>query len=349
MAKKQDFGLRIERLRQRYGDPTEELHAAYSPWLEEQAARPGSKLTPFEFDPQKHPEQRVYEPKTPAEDRFAFIPDGLFYKLFERKMAASLGKTSLKRLLREMDDQPTSSQDPTPLPVRLKEDQKAGKNTLVVTSHFTFPEFGYFRGLRFVAERDRPNINRSGVVMNKLMTRQNYRGQKLVNHFKPLGSVYWSYPKSVSATRHNIPADAMNLGNALFTMAIEPDLEKGGLELDVALTGSEVKPISGESGEFSHYQIPDIDPASVKLLERFDNVFGATLIKDPEDDEWKMEIGELLDIKDLLKTNSGAQITDLVYSGIVSAIEKITRKDTVYNKLAPATGEKTLRAAAGSD
>jgi hypothetical protein len=330
-----EYQVFAERLVERYGDPTAELQAAYDSWLADMAARPGSALVPFEFNPREYPEQDIMVAKTEAKDPYPSLPDAVYYPAMYRSVAKSVGYLGLAKLINQINHHPSSPEDRTPLTKRLVQDRQAGKNTLVVTSHYNFPEFGYFKAMRFLAKKDRRTARKNGALMNKLMTRQKYKGDTLVKRFTPLGPVLWSYPKSETAKRHGVPTKAMRLGNALFTKVLDIELKDGGFELDAALSGSEIKPVIDEAGKLTHNRIPDIDPASAKLLEGFDQVFGATLIRHPSTGRWIMDLGELLDINELRKSHSGAEITDMVYTeSIVPAVERITGVDLEYNRLA---------------
>ena len=331
-----------ERFFQRFGDPTVELHAAYDAWLKDQSSREGAKLVPFEFDLEAYPEQSVYVPKIDGCDKYPNVPDKLYYAGFKVKMMRSLGAFAYNRLLHEFRHQTVSPDDSSLLMDRLINNQKEGKNTMVVTSHFTFPELGYFKAIRFQGKHDRENISKGGVLLNKLMTRQSYKDEKLVDQFSPVANVYFSYPKSASAEKYGVPRGASMLGNGFFREALKADLKKGGLELDVALTGRQIITSRNGDGEIDHYEIPDIDPASVKLIESFDEIFGATLIMSPVTNRWEMGIGEVYDIKQMLKTNNSADIVDSVYSGIAKSVESFTRKDTIYSKLAPRLGKLAI-------
>jgi hypothetical protein len=321
------------RLYERYGDPTPELQQAYDSWLKEMSSREGAKLVPFEFDLAKHPEQSIYVPRVDAEPVFPNIPDILYYAGFKTKVARSVGTVAAYRLVNQLWERPASEDDPTPLPVRLKNDQAEGKNTLVVTSHINFQEMGYVKALRHLAKRERHNIGQSGILISKLMSRQKYKGKKLVNHFTPIGNVYFSSPKGLSAERHNVPENASRLTNALFLKSIKPELDKGGLELDAALTGSEVKVIKDEVGKFSHYQIPEVHPSSAKLVENFDNAMSITLVGPPILDKWYMDISDVFDVNEMLKGQSSAEVTDMVYSGIKRSLERFTKRDVVYTRI----------------
>ena len=324
----------------RWGDPTSELHGAYDSWLDDMSGRPCAQFVPIEFDSTLNPEQSIYVPKIDARDPHPKIPDALYYGGINGFMARSLGALAYRRLSHQLKNQPVSSDDSTLLTKRLIDNQNEGKNTMVVTSHFTFPELGYFKALRFQNKKDRQNIEMGGVLLNKLMTRQSFKGKKIVDYFSPTANIYFSYPKSASAEKHEVPKGAMMLGNALFMKVLKTDLRKGGLELDAALTGKQIVPHNNENGELDYYQIPDIDPASADLIKRFDDVVGATIINSPITNRWEMKIGEVLDVQELLKTNCSAEIVDSIYGEIAKSVETFTGKEVDYHKIVPRIGEQ---------
>lgn len=126
---------------------------------------------------------------------------------------------------------------------------------------------------------------------------------------------------------------ATNLGNALFKTVLRADLAKGGLELDVALTGKQVVRVNDENNELDHYEIPEIISSSAKLVKDFDNLVAITLIDSPVTGRQEMDIGEVYDIQELRKANSPEEIVDFVYGGeIVRSIRERTGKEVDYHK-----------------
>ena len=325
-----DLKEKYKAYRRRY-DPDntldEQIHDAYNAWLADQSSRPDAKFTPFEFDLQNNPAQSIYVPKIEARDPYSKLPDALYYLGARTKAARLLGAFTCNRLLDQLENQPVSPDDQGLLIERLKNNRQEGKNTMIVTSHFTFEELGYVKLLRFIAERDRTSIGKDGVVLNKLMSRQSYMGEKLVDQFWPMSNVYFSYPLSANAKKYNVPAKATQLGNALFMQALRNDLEVGGLELDVALTGRQII----KNGD--KYEMPEIAQSSAALAKKFDDIVGIAMIKSPVTESWEMEIGQVYDIQKTLKEKPVEAIVDDVYGGIVKSVEKFTGKEVIYKTL----------------
>jgi len=337
----EELRLTCEKFRARWGDPTEELHAAYDPWLADMASRPGNLLEPIEFDLEKHPEQGIFKPKIDALDPYPkWMPDRLYYAGIDIKMVRSLGLLAYTQLLDQMRQQPVSSDDPSLLVDRLMANQRGDengenkRNTMWVTSHINFQELGYSKALRLRAKKDRANIGSNGVLFNKLMTRQTYMGETLVDTFRPASNIYFSSPISASSERFGVPENASRIVNALFLKALKPDLAKGGLEMDAALTGKQIVRVNDENGQLDHYEIPEINPSSAELIRGFHDIVGSTIVKSPGTGKWRMGIGDVINVEELLKTNSPAEIVDSVYRDIAKSVEEFTGTDVVYRPLA---------------
>ena len=338
-----ELQIACDKFRDRWGadNPNldEEVHAAYDKWLADMAIRPGNMLIPFGYDPEKYPEQSIYYPKIDAHDPYPqWMPDALYYAGVDLKMVRSLGALAYLKMLDQLRNQPVSSDDKTLLVDRLVDNQNGEdkRNTLVVTSHITFHELGYFKAMRMLAKHDRHNIANNGVLLNKIMTRQTYMGKSLVDTFKPASNIYFSMPVSASAEKFGVPDVATKIGNALFLKALKPDLKAGGLELDAALTGKQIIPIYKDDG-IDHYVIPNVNESSADLLKGFDDIFGTTILK--SGGKWKMGIGQLYDVREMLKTYSPAEIVDMVYAGVRNDVEQFTGIEVVYNPLATKIGK----------
>lgn len=326
----------------RRGDQTVALHESYDPWLEDMKNRKGNLLEPIEFNLKKHPEQNIFVSKIDARDPYWYLPDALYYHFFNKKMERSLGKQDYYRLLEQFNEHPTSSDDPTPLHDRLIKNHIEGRNTMIVSSHITFHELGYIAGIMHRGKENRHNISQNGVLYNKLMTRQSYKGRPLTDQFSPISNIYLSSPKSSSAIKYGVPQDAAMIVNALFLKDLNTDLDNGGLELQAALTGKQIEQIMNDNGELTNYNITNIDPASANLIKGFDDIIGITLMMSPITNQWEMKIGELIDIKEELKNNSPAEIVDSLYENIAMAIQDLTHKDVTYCKLAPELAKRAI-------
>ncbi|NTW62064.1 hypothetical protein HGB25_01475 [Candidatus Saccharibacteria bacterium] len=302
----------------------------YDQWLENMAARPGAILKPMKFDPDKYPEQKFAVPELPAQDPYNMVPDALYYWEFRRRWAQKLGGRAVwESLSTQLGSCPTSSVDNTPIMEKTAELMDEGKNVMVVTSHFTFEELGFFKALRFEMRHDRERMSKIGTVVNKLMSRQSLGGKSVVRQFAQCSNVYFSFPRSTSSQMFGVPSDIMESGNVqMLRRALLPDLRRNpGHEVDIALTGKQI--IRGEG----FYEIPEIDPASASLVGLFDYIYGATMIKSPYVDSWKLSVGELIDVREAKKNGSVLDVVDRVYEPISRSVAEFTGVETVYHKV----------------
>lgn len=339
------FSERAERLLARYEEVEVPMHRAFDAWVADHENRPGSKRGALPYDPERYPAQTIRESKTPAHDEQPWLPDSLYYNKLTAKLAVSLGPLALRQLKRQLARHPTSHEDPFPISTSLIRAQEMEQNTVVVTPHFQISEIGYFKALRFIVKRDRPRLNRSAILLNKMMSRQSYRGKPLTEVFRPVANILWSLPKSESSRKYGVPAAATMGVNALLANEIRAELEAGGLELDLAPTGSELKPIF-ENGHVAGYEFPEIDGSSVQLIKNFDNILPAALIKHPASTDiqkrWKMYIGELQPIKKFLEAGSPEDLVDGIFLNFKEQIEDYTQLPVRYKQLAQKIGRSAL-------
>lgn len=329
-----------------YDELTAQLQVAYDSWLSDMNTRDDAQFTSVEFDPEKHPEQAIDIAKIPAVDAHPDMPDWLYYAGFDMVMIKALGFRDYWQMLMQMDDQFVSATDNTRLIDRLVTNQTGDadgnkRNTLVVTSHFTFPEFGYFKALRFRLKRDRTRMAMGGALLNKLMTRQKYDGKKIVDHFRPM-NVYFSYPVSESSARHNVPEAAVTQGNRKLLLKLMRDIKSGGLEMDAALTGKQIIAHKNPAGEVDYYEIPKLHKTSAELIGHFDDILGATMIRSPKTGRWQMRISDLMSVGEMSQSMDTSEIADLVYEQIADSVAEITEKDVQYNPLTKELGATTL-------
>lgn len=97
-----------------------------------------------------------------------------------------------------------------------------------------------------------------------------------------------------------------------------------------------------EDGAVDHYEMPTIDDHSIRLVKEFDDIVGATLIKSPINNEWQMEIGNLININESLKTDTANDVVAKVYKGINQSVEHITGKEVDAKKLFSNLGKAAI-------
>ncbi|MDB5161042.1 MAG: hypothetical protein JWO96_422 [Candidatus Saccharibacteria bacterium] len=327
----------------------QQLHASYNGWSADFEARPDNGLVAIEYDTDLYPEQSILVARSDAEHIYPWLPDNVFHAALQYKVGKSLGKLSSSRLINQVDgqltaqrfvnqfrNQETSAIDPTPLIQSLREAQLEGQNTAVLSPHFKLSELAYLKGLRFVAKRDRPNIDKSGAILNKAISRVAYasggkgKPKPVKKHFTPMGRGYWSAPKTESSLFWGVPERPSRRVNASMLGAlIKQDMKDGGMEVDIAPTGSEIKP-QREGKKITHYEIPFIDIAAAGLMTRFDNILTNSLVRNPDSGEYTLYIGQLKSVSELKKTMSDEEIVRSVFEDMRVAVEGMVQKPVKY-------------------
>jgi hypothetical protein len=316
-------------------DSMHDVGGSYDEWLKNMQNREGAVLVPIPFSPNIYPGQQFEASKVDALDPYVFLSDESYYLAFKETYAQILGGMAVwDALCEQMLSTPATPDDDTPLLTKTAELMANGKNIMVVTSHITFEELGYLKALRFYLRQDRARMDQIGTVLNKLMARQSLGGKPVVSHFADCGNVYLSCPDTTSSQKHGVYEDVMAAVNGKMLRALVYDLKRHpGHEVDVALTGKQIIPVTAANGKVDYYEIPAIDPTSAKLVRLFDYVYGATLIKSPTTGGWDMAIGSLINVKDHLNTGSLESLIDQIYVQICQDVEKFTGTPTVYTKL----------------
>ena len=335
---------KYERFYKRSGDLTYELHAGYDRWLDNMSGRQGNQLVPIELDLIKHPEQGIYMSKIDAHDPYPkLLPDWIFEAGVRHTLDRSLGSKNVAALLDQLNDQSFSSKDDRSLVDVLNEYQDAGKNIMIVTSHFTFAELGYIKALMFLAKHDRSRIGQGGIILSKLMTRQSYDDKPVIDHFKKGANLYFSSPVSANAEKFGVPKDAMNLCNTLFLTEYKADLKKGGQQIDAALTGRQVYSFKDSYSNKEYLRIPEVNENSAKLTNNIDGamVFMA-MAYSPITKRWEMHISDAVDMENLTIEDKIREI-DFGYASFSKFIEKCIGKETIYYSIVHKLGEQAIK------
>lgn len=298
----------------------------YEAWSRDVASRPGSDLRVLEFDLEKYPYQAFEINKVEPLEEKRRMPDMLYYGTIDYVLGRSLGMRAYWTALQTLRRQRSDERDDRSVAKRLYENQLEGKNTLVVTPHMTLDELGYVRALCTRAKRDKAVVEKDGVVVNKLMSRQAYKDRPLMDLLTYVGNVRFSYPVSDNAVKFGVPSDIMREGNVAFIRTLTRDLRAGGQELHVALSGAQVK--KRENNGELHYEIPQITPASVSLASRFDEIVGINLVRSPISNKTEIAV---TDVKKISEYSSAGEVVDDIYGQMRGSLEESLGARVVYH------------------
>jgi hypothetical protein len=241
------------------GAPLEgELHRSFTPWVEEHAKRiPG--ISDLGYDPKRYPAQRLGESKTDAGVLSRWVPSPVFLWVLGRKLASVLrSRERADRVIATFGD----------VASRVAGLLNSGKNVALLAGHTdNLFDIAYaLAGLQISFGSTR-YVRRTGIIVNKLMTREAFRGTPMVGTLKLLCNVYWVVPDTESTRRWGIPEEAARIVNSNALEALEEDLKRGVL-VGIIPTGTAARHevVDGEL----RLTMPHISPGTARLLERFD-------------------------------------------------------------------------------
>ncbi|MCX6728234.1 MAG: hypothetical protein NTV39_00475 [Candidatus Saccharibacteria bacterium] len=339
-----------EKMRDRYGPAgtllSEQAHEAFTPWGEEMQERSHGALVLMEHDEERYPEQSIFSPVADMQG----VPDEAVYEGVKSRLIQQLGEGTYYRLLDQVKNQPTSSEDSMPLLKRIALDKKNHKNIMVPSPHTTYIELAIINNLLFIAEQDmkeqymeeldmtKEEMENSGnnlLVMSKFLSRMSYYGQAPTLEIARLNSnVLQSCPISESSEKHKIPPVAAKIMNALFVYSLRAYQSTGGMELHVALTGRQViwHPGKGEGKDDGYYEIPKVARTSAGLTRCVDDIVPITVVDSPVTSEWEMAIDNVIDAKKELADNNDnpLEVVQPMYKKMAGHIETFTDKEVDY-------------------
>ena len=242
------------------------LHHALGLWAAEHAARyPEVAVLPHE--PASFPAQRLDVAKTePTREIDGLPPEELKAALRERYERV-IGRDAVAAL--------EGIQRLAPDVAALL---RGGGSLAVLTAHVDgLHDIGMFCGGLAAALADAALIRRNGSILNKVMSRETFRGQPIASLFGLFGNVYWVIPETDSARRFGIPAELASSINRRAMQALLADLRSGGVSLTLAPSGSAMRARRDGAGTLEALEMPAIAAGTAHLIGRFDAYVTAVL------------------------------------------------------------------------
>jgi hypothetical protein len=241
------------------------LHLGLEAWAREHARR-YPDIGVLAYDPSRYPGQRIETSKSDAVVGTARGSDGddvaVMRALYERTMGAE-GAATLAALGTQA--------------LEIKRLLRAGRNVAVLTAHADqLHDIGALCAGFAVAFADRDLVHRNGTILNKVMSRESFRGTPIEELFRPFGNVYWVIPATASADRWQLPPDLVSRINGAALRRVAEDMRAGVL-LTFAPGGSAMQRVVDEDGRLKSLVIPDVAPGTANLICRFDAYLVAAL------------------------------------------------------------------------
>jgi hypothetical protein len=235
-----------------------ELHLSFTAWVADHAKRIAG-ISDIGYDPGRYPAQRLVEAKTEAGPLSRWVPPPIFLRVLERKLASILrSRDAADRVIDEFRGVAPE--------VAALLDEKRSVALLAGHSDNLFDVAYCLAGLQISFGTTR-YIRRTGIIVNKLMTREAFRGTPMVDTLKLLCNVYWVIPDTESTRAWGVPEGAARRVNAGALQALEKDLARGVL-VGIIPTGTAARQemVDGRL----RLTMPAISAGTARLLQRFD-------------------------------------------------------------------------------
>jgi hypothetical protein len=275
----------------------ENFHLGLEAWAREHARR-YPNMGVIDYDPERYPGQSIETSRSDAVvDEVATMR-----KIYERTMGAEGAATlaaigvpalEVKRLL------------------------LAGKNVAVLTAHADqLHDIGALCAGFAVTFADRELVGRNGTILNKVMSRESFRGTPIEELFRPFGNVYWVIPATASADRWGLSPEVVAKVNAAALRRVAEDM-RAGLLLTFAPGGSAMRRVVDDDGHLQSLVIPDVAPGTANLICRFDAYLVAAL--------WngRVALGPVIDIPEQAKGQARADRSQRHRDVVVPALDQM--------------------------
>lgn len=237
--------------------PEAGLHHSFTAWVADHAKRIAG-ISDLGYDPRRYPAQRIGESKTEAGALSRWVPSPIFLRVMERKLASILGsRDKSESVIGEF-------RGVAPEVARLL-DEKQSVALLAGHSDNLFDVAYCLAGLQISFGTTR-YIPRTGIIVNKLMTREAFRGTPMVDTLQLFCNVYWVIPDTESARVWGVPERAARIVNVGALEALRTDLARGVL-VGIIPTGTAARQeiVDGTL----RLTMPPISAGTARLLEQF--------------------------------------------------------------------------------
>jgi hypothetical protein len=243
-------------------DGADDLHTSLGRWAEEHARRyPDMGALPY--DPAARPEQRLDTFKSPVQLENGALGEAA-RAYFEKTMGVAAGH-ALTALEARGAGGGVSPRD------AIAAELAAGRTVAVLVAHAGgFEDMGVFPGAVAVALEQPELVEHNAVILNKVMTRETYKGRSVRDLYAAFANVYWVIPTTESMTRWGLDPSVVRYMNVKALRAIRTDMASG-MVMTLAPGGSAMREIRDASGELASLELPPIASATAGLIERFDS------------------------------------------------------------------------------
>lgn len=239
------------------------LQRSLTRWANHHASR-YSEIGVVDYDPGREPAQRVDVAVSRA------------YPLEELSLSARLkiylengGPASEAALAEFSRPRGAGGATRSSLGSRISDLVESGKSVAVLSGHADrLDDIGGFAGALALSSSNPNMLSRNGVILNKVMSRETFRGQSVVELMRPFANIYWVIPATASAKRWNVPSEAVRLINGNALRSLLADVRRGAA-ITFAPAGSAMVRETDAAGRLVALRMPVVSASTMKLLTRF--------------------------------------------------------------------------------
>ena len=172
-------------------DLERELHSALGLGADDHADR-FADVGVSPYDPASRPEQRIDTFRTPVSDDVLAVSQNKLQDILKILDESGLGEVG-RIIVEALTQAPPKGQgDVLSLVDNITEMVAQRKSVALLSPHADrLEDIGALSAGLAVAMGDATYIRRNGLILNKVMTRELYKGRPMVDMFTPFGNIYW--------------------------------------------------------------------------------------------------------------------------------------------------------------
>ena len=145
----------------------------------------------------------------------------------------------------------------------------AGKSVAVLATHADgLDDVGIYSGGLALSFADSSLVRRNATILNKVMSREAYKGVPIADLFSSFATVYWVIPESEQATRLGVAREAAAYVNTKALRALVSDMRTG-IAVTMAPTGTAMQVETDDDGGITAVRVPPLGDSTVGLMCKF--------------------------------------------------------------------------------
>jgi hypothetical protein len=129
-------------------------------------------------------------------------------------------------------------------------------------------DVGIYSGGLALSLADGSLIRRNATILNKVMSREAYKGVPIADLFAAFATIYWVIPDSEQAARRGVGREVASYVNSKALRALVSDM-RGGIAVTMAPTGTAMQVDTDGDGRVRAVRVPPLGDSTVGLICKF--------------------------------------------------------------------------------